>query len=806
MAAALAWAALSGASAYDGAGPGGGYGYGDDVGGGHGGGAPSQAGESPPPAATPVPAPTAPTPGATPPDVRDLPPRTGKTNPPRYANMDSALNRVASEYERGGGSFAAARRAAGQAPISEEASVAVEFHTDAARTDAIAKWLEDSGGDPRNIGSGYIEAYVPVRLLADAAALPGVNAARAIMPPHQHQAPIAGEGALVHGAPNWHEAGFTGRGIKIGIIDSGFSGYGALMGIDLPGRVFARCYTSVGAYTSDLADCEEGEGAHGVMVAEAAADIAPDATFYITNPSSTGDLRTAALWMTLNGAQVINQSLGWAFDGPGDGTSPFVNSPLRTIDAAVQNGALWANSAGNEGRSGWFGPFTDTDGDDWHSFDDDNDECNDIVRVRRGDRIFAEFRWEDAWGGANTDFDLYLNEITLEGLVNRALSENVQSGGRFHIPWERISYTFPNEGQYCLSIQKYSSNADVEPGWIQLIIHSAYAHLSEYTSERSISSPAESANPGMLAAGAARWHTPDEIEWFSSRGPTIDGRVKPDITGADGANSSLGAFYGTSQSSPHLAGMAALVRQRFPDMTPAEVAAYLKSNAEPRGGGVPNNTWGHGFAKLPPIVATATPTPVPADAVTMAHIRAISDVGFRHAGAERYALVRNACRAALAHARSRSFMDAGDIERVAILTIQWVCYDAHSRAAGPPPIATPTATHTATRTATPMSAATPAATPTATPTQAPGQPTRTPVPTATAAPEMACDYYELYKVGRPWVRPDAPLIKARAHPRTSVLYYYTPDYPLYDGITTVDQWFCKEAEAKAAGYRRFQWN
>ena len=43
------------------------------------------------------------------------------------------------------------------------------------------------------------------------------------------------------------------------------------------------------------------------------------------------------------------------------------------------------------------------------------------------------------------------------------------------------------------------------------------------------------------------------------------------------------------------------MRQRFPSYTPAQVAAYLKDEADPRGD-VSNNTWGHGFAQLPTVV------------------------------------------------------------------------------------------------------------------------------------------------------------------------------------------------------------
>ena len=114
--------------------------------------------------------------------------------------------------------------------------------------------------------------------------------------------------------------------------------------------------------------------------------------------------------------------------------------------------------------------------------------------------------------------------------------------------------------------------------------------------------------------GAAAVRNIFTIEDFSSQGPTTDGRVKPDIVGADNVQSAAygGAFEGTSQASPHVAGLAALVKQRFPDYSPQQIATYLKTHAEARGS-VPNNTWGYGFAKL---VASDAATPTPEPTVT----------------------------------------------------------------------------------------------------------------------------------------------------------------------------------------------
>ena len=139
--------------------------------------------------------------------------------------------------------------------------------------------------------------------------------------------------------------------------------------------------------------------------------------------------------------------------------------------------------------------------------------------------------------------------------------------------------------------------------------------IEHHTASGSINNPAESANPGLLAVGAAPWYDTYSIEPYSSQGPTPDGRIKPDISGADCGetvlqplNNQRRGFCGTSQSAAHLSGMAALVRQRFPQYSPAQVTAYLKEHAERRGSSRPNSTWGQGFARLP---APSTRVPAP---------------------------------------------------------------------------------------------------------------------------------------------------------------------------------------------------
>ena len=481
------------------------------------------------------------------------------------------------------------------------------------------------------MGEDYIEAYVPVSLLGLVSEQPGVLRVREIIPPQPDFGPITSQGVQAHLSASWNQAGYTGEGIKVGIIDLGFKDLTSLMGTELPAMVQGRCYTDIGVFTQDLADCEAiGEvtvripecldyaqrravrnAIHGTIVAESVIDIAPEVSLYIADPISRADLQAAADWMASEGVSVINYSVGWTFDGPGDGNSPLSVSPLNTVDRAVASDMIWVNSAGNDAREAWFKGYSDLDGDGAIGFGNANDEVGAIGFGSRNDEVIdipfrecqrytVQLRWEDDWGGASTDLDLHLyNKNTREVVLS---AETEQSGESNHIPLQSLSFTVSADSDdFGIVVSHYSGGV---PDWIQLVVWGA-GSIEHHTEYGSITNPAESANAGMLAVGAAPWYDVNAIEPYSSRGPTPDGRVKPDIVGADCGETALTplnenrrGFCGTSQAAPHVAGMAALVRQRFPDYTPAQVAAYLKDNAIARGS-VLNYTWGHGFAQLP---------------------------------------------------------------------------------------------------------------------------------------------------------------------------------------------------------------
>jgi subtilisin family serine protease len=114
-------------------------------------------------------------------------------------------------------------------------------------------------------------------------------------------------------------------------------------------------------------------------------------------------------------------------------------------------------------------------------------------------------------------------------------------------------------------------------------------------------------------------YQPCQLTYFTSRGPTFDGRIKPDVL-APGENviapgrrfetyfgheyfldSSKIMFGGTSASSPIIAGMAALLWEQYKNESPDEIKQRLKNNTYSDSwstvdGALPNNRAGWGKA------------------------------------------------------------------------------------------------------------------------------------------------------------------------------------------------------------------
>ncbi|MFC2095150.1 LamG-like jellyroll fold domain-containing protein [Candidatus Bipolaricaulota bacterium] len=430
-----------------------------------------------------------------------------------------------------------------------------------------------------------------------------------------HPVPLAvvSQGVALTGASDYHDAGFEGQGAKIAIIDLGFDGLAAAQ---VAGELQNVVYTW--DYKGNDSNVEGTGEIHGTGVAEIVEDMAPQAQLYLLRISDSVDLANATQYCINNGIQVINHSVGWYNSNYYDGTGVIgaIASNARTNDI------LWVNSAGNEAADGhWQGDFLDTDSDGYHDFgagsdylDGDSRDEGSRIYATSGDRIIIYMSWDD-WTASNQDYDLYLYN---SWGVQVASSANYQTG--LQSPTEAIFYDVATTGYYEIVIHAYNAPQKPEIEFFAYLDSGADTGLEHHDPISSIITPANSAD--VLAVGAIRrtnWTTGPQ-ESFSSQGPSnaskyASSRIKPDVSGPDGTSSyTYGSFYGTSASSPHVAGAAALLLSEDTGRTADDLQTLLESTAINMGAAGKDNIYGSGRINLA-IDAPPPPPPPPAGGV-----------------------------------------------------------------------------------------------------------------------------------------------------------------------------------------------
>jgi subtilisin family serine protease len=350
--------------------------------------------------------------------------------------------------------------------------------------------------------------------------------------------------------------------------------------------VITRSFVSDG---SELAFWGRPATPHGTACAEVIYDVAPDAQLYLVNFGGEAGWVEAVDWLLAQGVDIIFFSGGWPLGGPGDGTG-YLADKVRAVREA---GVLWVNAAGNAAQQHWMGRWRD-DGlggpDGWQDFGP-TDGTNEIA-VDDELVIIVGLRWDDPWGASANDYDLFLFREVDGSLTEVARSDDVQDGD--DDPLEVIVYAVPSPGVYHVAISRQPSAAARA-----LELFSYYQPFHYQVAASSLVVPADS--PGSLTVGATHWQQ-DTLEGFSSQGPTRDGRAKPDLSAPDGVSVSTegyaGGFYGTSASTPHVAGAAALVMEAFPRYTPAQVQGWLEGRAMDLGQAGRDNVYGAGRLNL----------------------------------------------------------------------------------------------------------------------------------------------------------------------------------------------------------------
>jgi hypothetical protein len=314
---------------------------------------------------------------------------------------------------------------------------------------------------------------------------------------------------------------------------------------------------------------------HGAATLKAMVEyLPPTATIHLVNFDTELEFQQALRFAVDElGARVLTCSVSWAnaYDDY-DGSSAF----SQGVTDILGDSTALVVAAGNFAQSHWESTFADANDDGAHDFAPDVSYLElELDSRQRYDFLLS---W-DEWSYPARDLDLEILDEQGEPLFDRYgrphASRNVQSGDEYVEPLERIrSFSPPFAGFHTYRIRVVSATPEQarrDPPDFEIYVYPppARAEPTPEPGSSLASGLATTRSNRVIPVGAAGFS-------HSSRGPTNDGRIRPDFS-ADGALSyDERRFEGTSFATPRVAAALSSVFARHPDWSLDQALEYLK--------------------------------------------------------------------------------------------------------------------------------------------------------------------------------------------------------------------------------------